>query len=257
MRRSTFSLSPMRALATLCAAGSLLVGAHAAPVEMTAADGVRVFGEFWPAPQKGAPVILAFHQAGASHAEYTPLAARLNGAGFSVLAIDQRSGGNEFGGTNRTVARLGRSAPYDAALPDLEAALAWARDRAGDAPVLVWGSSYSAALVLVLAAKHPGEIGGVVAFSPGEYLAAPDAVHAAARAVRVPVFIDQSNDPDEIAHSRSLIAALPGTDKTNFVSAGRSVHGSSALRADRNRAGAEAHWAALLRFLAPFTTLRR
>ncbi len=253
----TFRPRLLRAVVGCCIVGSLTLDTRAAPVEMTAADGVRVFGEFWPTPHENAPVILAFHQAGASHAEYAPLAARLNKAGFGVLAIDQRSGGAAFGGKNRTVATLGHSTAYDAALPDLEAALAWGRARAGNRPLLVWGSSYSAALVWVLAARHPGEISGVIAFSPGEYLAAPDAVQVAARTVHLPVFIDQSSDREEIEQSQRVIAALPGTDKTNFVSAGRSVHGSSTLRDDRNHAGAQAHWAALLRFLTPFTTPRR
>ena len=130
----------------LLAAGSTA----AEPVTLTAADGIAVYGQYWPAAGAKAPLILAFHQAGSSHAEYDPLAPRLNRAGFSVLAIDQRSGGGEFGGTNRTVTTLRRSAPYDAALADLEAALAWGKAHADGAPVLVLGSSYSAALVFLL-----------------------------------------------------------------------------------------------------------
>ena len=228
------------------------VGAPAEPVSITAADGVKVFGEFWPAAAQGAPLILAFHQAGSSHAEYAPLARRLNPAGFSVLAIDQRSGGGEFGGSNGTVATLGRSTHYDAALADLEAALVWGRARADATPLLVWGSSYSAALVFVLAARHPSDIQALLAFSPGEYLDAPDAVHAAARAVQLPVFIDQSSDSGEIEQSRSILMALPGTDKTQFIGVRKSVHGSATLWPDRNPAGAEENWAAVLKFLARF-----
>lgn len=231
-------------------------GVRAEPVQMSAADGVRVFGEFWPASDKGAPLILAFHQAGSSHAEYAPLSARLNRAGFSVLAIDQRSGGGEFGGRNKTVAALGRSMPYDAALADLESALDWARRRNDATPVVVWGSSYSAALVFLLAAKHPSEIRAVLAFSPGEYLGTPDAVHTAAASVRVPVFIDQSGDAEEIEQSRSILLALRGADKTQFVGVRKSVHGSATLRTDRNPAGAEENWVAVLGFLAPFKVQR-
>ena len=82
-----------------------------------------------------------------------------------MLAIDQRSGGGEYGGKNRTVTALGRSASYDAALPDLEAALAWGRAHANGAPLLLWGSSYSAALVFVLASQHPADVQGLLAFS--------------------------------------------------------------------------------------------
>ena len=224
----------------------------AEPVTLTAADGVKVYGEFWSAQGAKAPLILAFHQAGSSRAEYAPLAARLNRAGFHVLAIDQRSGGGEFGGKNRTVAALGRSTSYDAALPDLEAALAWGLAKAEGAPVLVWGSSYSAALVFLLAARHPTEVKGLLAFSPGEYLNASDAVHRAARTLSVPVFIDQSSASDEIGQARSILEATASADKSQFVPARRGVHGSATLRADRNAAGAEENWAAVLAFLAKF-----
>ncbi len=226
--------------------------AGAEPVTLTAADGVKVFGEFWPAANPKAPLILAFHQAGASRAEYAPLVPRLNKAGFSVLAIDQRSGGDEFGGSNQTVAALGRSTAYDAAMPDLEAALAWGKTKAQGAPVLVWGSSYSAALAFLLAAKHPADLQGLLAFSPGEYLGTPGAVRKAAQAVRVPVFITQSSGKDEIAASRAILAAIPGTNKTLFMAAKGGVHGSSTLRTDRNAAGAEQNWVAVMAFVAKF-----
>jgi alpha-beta hydrolase superfamily lysophospholipase len=238
---------------------SLLLSASAAMAEtvtITAADGGRVYGEFWPATDPNAPLILAFHQAGSSHAEYAPLAPRLNRAGFHVLAIDQRSGGNEFGGKNRTVAALGRSTSYDAALADLEAALVWGKAKANRAPVLVWGSSYSAALVFRLAAKHPSDVAGLLAFSPGEYLGKKDAVRAAAQTVRLPVFIDQSSDADEIEQSRLILLATASSDKTQFVPTVNGVHGSATLRTDRNAAGAEENWAAVLSFLGKFRATR-
>ena len=238
---------------------SLLLSTTAAVAEavtITAADGVKVYGEFWPAIDPKAPLILAFHQAGSSHAEYAPLAPRLNRAGFHVLAIDQRSGGDEFGGKNRTVAVLGRSTSYDAALADLEAALVWGKAKANRAPVLVWGSSYSAALVFRLVAKHPSDVAGLLAFSPGEYLGKKDAVSTAAQAVRVPVFIDQSSDADEIEQSRLILQATASSDKTQFVPTRNGVHGSATLRADRNAAGAEENWVAVLGFLGKFRAVR-
>jgi alpha-beta hydrolase superfamily lysophospholipase len=238
-------------LALMMMIGLLAGAAGAEPVTLTAADGVKVYGEFWPAANPKAPLILAFHQAGSSRAEYAPIAPRLNKMGFSVLAIDQRSGGDEFGGANQTVAVLGQSTSYDAALPDLEAALAWGRTKAQGAPVLVWGSSYSAALVFLLAARHPADIQGLLAFSPGEYLGTPGAVRKAAQSVRVPVFITQSSDKDEIAASRTIVGALAGTNKTLFV-AKQGVHGSATLRTDRNATGVEQNWAAVMAFLAKF-----
>ena len=243
MRHLAFVLLPF-----LLAAQS----AFAEPVTLTAADGVKVYGQYWPASGGKAPLILAFHQAGSSHAEYEPLAPRLNKAGFSVLAIDQRSGGSEFGGKNLTADALGREASYDEALPDLEAAVAWGRARAGGAPLLVWGSSYSAALVFVLASRHPAEVQGLLAFSPSEYLGKPGAVGQAARSLKMPVFIDQATDEEEISASRAIFDLLPSGDKALFLAAGSGVHGSATLRTDRNKAGAEENWRAVLAFLAKF-----
>jgi dienelactone hydrolase len=233
------------AILVFCSAASARA---AEPVTLTAADGVKVFGTLWRAERPRPPVIVAFHQAGSSAAEYAPIAPRLVAAGFTVLAIDQRSGGALFG-ANRTADALGREAKYDEALPDLEAALAWARADAKVAPVVVVGSSYSAALVFVLAAAHPGDVAAVVAFSPGEYLATPRKVANAAAKVTAPVWIDQAASADEIAASRAILKALPGADKTQFVAKGKSVHGASTLRSDADPDGAEAHWTALLAFL--------
>lgn len=233
-----------------------MTAAMAETVTIIAVDGVKVYGEFWPATDPRAPLILAFHQAGSSHAEYAPLVPRLNRAGFHVLAIDQRSGGGEFGGKNRTVAALGRSTSYAAALADLEAALVWGKGKANGAPVLVWGSSYSAALVFQLVARHPRDVAGLLAFSPGEYLSKKDAVSTAAQAVRVPVFIDQASDADEIEQSRLILRATASGDKTQFVPTRNGVHGSATLRADRNAAGAEENWVAVLGFLAKFRAIR-
>ncbi len=239
------------ALAFVASLVAAQVGAE--PVTLSAADGVKVYGEVWRAAGAKPPLIVAFHQAGSSSAEYAPIAPRLVAAGFTVLAIDQRSGDGAFGGSNRTAAALGREAAYDEALPDLEAALAWAKDDAKGAPVIVWGSSYSAALVFVLAARHPGDVSGIVAFSPGEYLAGKNTVRAAAAKVSVPVFIDQASSADEVARSAAILKAVKGTDKQQFRAKTRSTHGSSTLRADANAVGAEAHWQAVLAFLARFT----
>jgi len=228
--------------------------ALAEPVTLKAADGVQVFGEVWRAPDRpdGAkpPVIVAFHQAGSNHGEYAPIAPRLVAAGFTVLAIDQRAGGELFGTRNKTVDTLGHSADFAAALPDLEAALAWGRQTAAGAPVIAIGSSYSAALVFLLAAKHPGELAAILSFSPGEYLGGTDTVHQAARQLTIPVLVDSAKSADEIAAAKSLLAAVPAAGKVQIVPQAGGVHGASTLRADRDPAGAEENWRGVLAFLA-------
>ena len=224
---------------------------HAETVTLSA-EGARVFGDVYRSAASRPPVIVAFHQAESSAAEYVPIAPRLVKAGFTVLAIDQRSGDGNFGGTNRTVAALGSSKDYDEALPDLEAALAWAKKEARGAPVIVWGSSYSAALVFLLAAAHPGDVSAVVSMSPGEYLQTPDRVRKAAARVTVPVYIDQATTAEEVKNAEAVFKAVKSTDKQQTRLKAPATHASSMLRADTNAAGAEAHWQPLLKFLARF-----
>lgn len=240
----------LRSLALFATLGLVppLAGASV-PLTLTAADGVKVFAQSYPGPAPSAPVILLFHQAGSGKSEYAPIAPRLAKLGYNVLAIDQRSGGDMYAPSNQTVATLGKSEPYMDALRDVEAALAWARQTHPSSPVYVWGSSYSASLVFLLAAKHPHDVAAVLAFSPGEYLPDKHAVHAAAQQLRVPVFIDSASDPGEIATARSIASVIPGSRTVVYVPE-KGVHGSSTLRDDADPAGAAANWAAVTAFLA-------
>lgn len=233
--------------------GALALQLHAAePVTLTASDGVKVYGDFYPAASKSAPYILLFHQAGSNRSEYAPIAPRLVKLGFNCLAIDQRSGGDMFGQTNQTVARIGHNGDYLDALKDMEAALAWAKSQSPGSKILVWGSSYSASLVFLLAAKHPDEIAGVLAFSPGEYLKDKHAVRDAASRVSVPIFVTSAKDPEEIAAAKSILAASPSRQKTQFVPEVAGVHGSSTLRDDRDAKGEAENWKAVEAFLNGF-----
>ncbi len=238
-------------LAVLLALPAILpaIGARAEAVKFAGADKVTVFGTYSGTGDKTKPIALLFHMAGSNAGEYAPIAPKLNALGFNALAIDQRSGGTKFGRDNLTVKVLGRSAGYLQALTDLEAALAWARTSGHTGKIVVCGSSYSAALAFVLAAQHPGEIAGLMAFSPGEYLVGKTTVRdAAAKLKDVSVFVTSASNRDEIAAASAIVEAVPGTAKTLLV-AKQAPHGASALRADANRAGNAEVWAAVERFL--------
>jgi dienelactone hydrolase len=244
--------APTMLAAVIVIAGMGLVpplGSPSPSFQMTAADGVHVYAQAFETPNLKAPVILLFHQAGSGKSEYAPIAPRLMQLGFNALAIDQRSGGDLYQPQNETVLGLGHSAAkYEEALPDMEAALVWAEKNHPQSPIFVWGSSYSAALVFLLAAKHPKEIAAVIAFSPSEYLTDKNAVHHAAAKIRVPVFIDSAADKQEIAAARSIYDAVPSKQKSQYVPRA-GVHGSSTLRVDRNPSGSENNWNGVTRFL--------
>jgi pimeloyl-ACP methyl ester carboxylesterase len=133
-------------------------------------DGVIIFGQkYFSDLDSQSPMILMFHQAGSNgRGEYGDLIPWLNGSGYRVIAWDQRSGGKRFGSNNRTVDALPKGTPtsYCDAYPDLQAALDHTISHSLAKNVVVWGSSYSAALVVQLAAKNNDKVLGVASFSP-------------------------------------------------------------------------------------------
>lgn len=146
---------------------------------------------------------------------------------------------------NQTVERLGGATGFLGALPDLEAALAWAKTRHGG-KILVLGSSYTAGLVFLLAARHP-EVGGVLAFSPGEYLPDGRAVRGAAAKVRVPVFVTGAKNETE--QVRAILAAVASSDKVQFVPRDIGLHGALVLSHPLYK---DEYWRAIRQFLSRF-----
>jgi dienelactone hydrolase len=225
-------------------------------VQFKAADGVTVYGVYHPAAGSSLPVILLFHQASSNRYEYAPIVPKLVAAEFSCLAIDQRWGGEMWSHKNETVRKLGHSETaadnVSDLQADLDAALAWARTRNPHRKFILWGSSYSASLVFLVAAQHSNEIAGVLAFSPGEYFEKqPTLVEDAATKVTVPVFITSENDEDQVRQATLIFNAVGSRDKVHYKAA-FAVHGSSTLRTDRNPKGAAANWAAVMKFLKQF-----
>jgi dienelactone hydrolase len=218
------------------------------PVTLTAPDGVTVYGTYYPASNARA-LILLFHQAGSSKDEYVSIAPQLQRAGYAALAIDQRVGG-ELYGKNQTMAGYKGKTDYLGALPDLEAALAWAKDKAQGKPILLWGSSYSASLVFLVAASKSaqGSVKGVLAFSPGEYFEDKKLVENAAAKVTVPVFVTSANTLEEEQEAKAILSATKSTDRQQLIpKAG--IHGSSTLIAAKNPGGSDDNWQAVLAFL--------
>ncbi len=193
------------------------------------------------------PLIIAFNQGGAdARSEYGPIVPRLLDAGFDVLAVDVRAGGDRFGGRNLTVEVWGGEQPYCEAAADVEGALSYARDE-HDGPIVLWGSSFSAALVLRAAADRD-DIAAVLAFSPasGGPLADCRGEDVSAR-ISAPVLVLRPAAEAERAAAQlerfreqghEVFVADPGT------------HGSSMLVADRVDAPVESTWRRVLDFIS-------
>ncbi|MEP5758330.1 MAG: alpha/beta hydrolase [Litoreibacter sp.] len=234
-------MSRMRRLFSLLFVMVFQSAAMAETVEFQATDGVVVTAETGGASSTGTVIVL-FHMAGASRGEYSGIAPRLHKLGYRTLAVDQRSGG-QFGGVkNETAARVGRDPGYAAAAPDLLAAANYAREQMQATRVAVVGSSYSAALVLVLSGKDPQFADAVMAFSPGEFIAPRGSVGKSAARINVPVFLTAARN--EIGQVSPIAKRIP-SKAVLFKPKGAGRHGASAL-ASKDQAE---YWAALNDFL--------
>lgn len=225
------------------------------PQEVTfgASDGVVLYADLHLAEAgKAAPLLLLFHQGGGNaRAEYGPMMPRLVGQGYSVLAVDQRSGGDALGGVNRTVAAMAEAEySYCDAYLDLEAALGYA-DREGFAgPIIAWGSSYSASLAIRLGAEHEDDLAGVLAFSPasGGPMGAcrPDPY---LEGLSLPLLVLRPASEMEIESVQRQFALIERHGHRTYV-AEYGTHGSSMLNPVRFEGSAEDNWRAVLAFLA-------
>jgi pimeloyl-ACP methyl ester carboxylesterase len=241
-------------LSILVALSASMAAAETRSVTMQAADGVTVYGEIYTSPgvSKSAPLILLYHQGGGdSRGEYAPLVPRLLDEGFNLVAIDQRRGGDRFEGINRTLAGVGDTEySYCDVMPDLEAALAFAREQGFGGPTIAWGSSYSAALIFKLALDHPDEIDGIIAFSPasGEPMEGcmPEVF---SESITQPVLALRPAREMEVPYVPGQMQKFAAEGHQTYV-ADPGVHGSSMLNETRVEASVEATWRVVLDYLA-------
>lgn len=245
-------MSPLRTivLALLFAALAPLTAAYGETVQFKSKDGLEITGEVTKPETGGSTAIVLFHQARSSRGEYIDIAPKLAKLGYTVLAVDQRSG-DKFGGVaNETAKRAkdaGKGTAYTDALPDLEASVAYAKDTLGAKKVVIWGSSYSAALAFVITSRDPTSIAGVLAFSPGEYFDGKPSVGQHAANITVPTFITSAKT-EQLTWAGILKAIPESTTKTGFTPKGKGAHGSSALIPSKSDA-ADEYWEAVKAFL--------
>ncbi|MEA4914137.1 MAG: alpha/beta hydrolase [Christensenella sp.] len=197
-----------------------------------------------------APFILLFHQADYSRGEYLEIAPKLNALGYNCLAIDQRSGGVANGVKNETyqaAKTAGLQTGYIQAYPDLESALDYVIQTYMPSQLIVWGSSYSSSLALILASERPDEISAVLAFSPGEYFKL-DGKQVADYAANItqPAFITSAKSEEK--SWRGIADQIKSSGSVFFAPEGNGRHGSSALF-EKTPNNAE-YWTAVEGFLA-------
>lgn len=220
-----------------------------------AKDDLEVTADLYLTDDAKAPMIVLFHQAGWSRGEYKEIAPKLNKLGFNCLAVDQRSGGEINDVSNETFKKAegkGLSTNYVDAIPDMNAAIDYVKANYKEASkTLIWGSSYSAGLVLKIAAERK-DIDGALSFSPGEYYSKQgkpkDWIKSTAKNITVPTFITSAKL--EKKSWWDIAAEIPEENRAYFLPTKLGKHGSRALW-EKFSDSAE-YWKAVEEFLALF-----
>ena len=249
-----------RTIITLFAAFLVTVAASAqekkAPfttMSFVSKDGLQLTADLYrPHQDSKTPFIVLFHQAGWSRGEYREIAPRLNAMGFNCLAVDQRSGKGVNGVANDSAARAKKKklgVSYVDARQDIVAALELVRKRYAKGPLLAWGSSYSAALVLQVTGTTKELADGVLSFAPGEYFArlgkAATWVRDGAKSLEIPTFITSAKR--EKPNWAAIYEAVPSKKKSSFLPETKGNHGSRALW--KQFSDSPAYWKAVTAFL--------
>jgi len=214
-------------------------------------DGLEITADLYNTVENSDTYIILFHQAMFSRGSYRPIAPELNKLGFNCIAIDQRSGLKARGIDNETHKRAkkkGLTTQYPDAIPDLEATILFVKNELKAKKIIIWGSSYSASLVLYMGAKHPDLIDGILSFSPGEYFEIDGKkILSFVSEIKCPVFITSAkNERKQWIDFYENIHA----PKTSFLPKESGFHGSKALWFDKK--GHEEYWKAVKEFLVKF-----
>ncbi len=196
-------------------------------VTFKAQDGLDVVADYYPA--EGADkVIILCHQANFSRASYLTIAPKLVEAGFDCLAVDLRSGKfvkdvpNE---TNVNALKAGLPTRYTDSEADIKAAILYASNKLKK-KVILWGSSYSATLAMMIGRDDPNVV-KVVAFSPGVYFGSENTIKAAIAGYQKPIFVTCSKA--EVPMVRNLTLVIPDNYLTFFEPPFGGDHGAKVL----------------------------
>jgi len=197
-------------------------------------DRVKITADLYAPHKSDATFIILFHQAGWSRGEYMETAPRLNDLGYNCMAVDQRSGGeinNVINKTKLEAEKEGKQIRYIDAYDDIVSSVKYVKINYPKAKVVVWGSSYSSALVLRICGDFPELVDGVLSFSPGEYFEKQGKTNTfiqdGAKNISIPVFITSAKD--EKIYWEKIFNAIPSKDKYSFLPDTKGNHGSRAL----------------------------
>jgi len=209
-------------------------------------DGLTITADVYKVNNSPVTMLLC-HQAGFSRGEYKDTALELNKLGYSVMAIDQRSGKIANDVVNET-AKLAESknlpVAYLDAKPDINAAVEYVYNMNGNKPMVLVGSSYSATLALLIAQGNE-KIKAVASFSPGEYYKGMD-IQESIKGLQKPTFVTASLSETEAL--ATLVSKMKTDNLTHYKPIEKGIHGSRALW--KTTEGTDGYWKAFKAFLS-------
>ncbi len=214
-------------------------------IEFESKDGLLITADFYPVEQPKDFVLLC-HRSHFHRGEYRETARRLNQLNYTCLAIDQRSGMKVLGGQNETYIRAkaqGLATGYVDAKPDVEAAVDYLYQKA-QRPIILFGSSYAAALALVVGSQTD-KVKAIIAYSPVEVLK-KISVAETIQHVAKPIYVTSAKS--EIEQTRDIVRLVNPQVITRFEPEIEGVHGSKALWPSVK--GSDIYWQSLEQFLA-------
>lgn len=219
-------------------------------ITFKAADGLEITADLYTV-QEDYPYIILCHQEGSSRGEYNETAFKLTKLNYNCLAVDLRSGDNENYVSNETARKArqtGKPSRFLDASADVRAAIEYAYNL-NNKDVILFGSSYSASLCLLIGKDNP-YVHAVIAFSPGEYFGDDLRVEDELNSFDKPLFI--TGTQTEYSYIIQMLQNLNQESYTFFQpSDSVGVHGSKALWEDSE--SKDEYWLALLLF---FNTLK-
>ena len=214
-------------------------------VSFFASDGLKISADLY-LDDLQKPFILLFHQAESSRGEYKDIAPKLTKMGYNCLAVDLRSGQKSNFVKNETAQRASEQKYVNRlieAKKDIEAAIDYVL-KYNQKPVVLFGSSYSASLALIVASENK-RVSSVIAFSPGEYFRPELTVRENISRVSQPLFIASSEM--EYSYVKDLTSIVSSTDKMLFKpTQSRGTHGAKALWEQSD--GSSEYWLVLSQF---------
>ncbi len=202
------------------------------PMVISGADGLIMYGTLYAAVVRPAPGLLLVHMQGRDRSSWEPLPARLQAAGYAVLAIDLRGYG-ETGGV----------ADWTRAPADVRAALAQFAGLPGisGGQLAVIGASIGANLGLNACADQPG-CAAAVLLSPGLDIRGITAADALARFGARPVLIVASETDENNPADSVTLDSMAGGDHQLLIYPAAAGHGTDMLVVQPDLIDAIVNW---------------